>query len=50
MIFSYGINRALGFSDSNFQVVDMEVKANQMIFTVKHKQPAKYICKHCGHA
>lgn len=50
MIFSYGINRALGFADSNFQVFDMEIKNNQLIFTVKHKQPAQYICKHCGHA
>ena len=50
MIFSYGINRALGFSDSNYQVMDMEIKGNQMIFTIKHKQPARFICKHCGHA
>lgn len=50
MIFSYGINRALGFLGSNFQVCDMEVKETQIIFTVKHVQPARYICKHCGHA
>lgn len=49
MIFSYGINRALGFLESNFQVCDMEVKNNQLIFTVKHRPAAKYICKHCGH-
>ena len=49
MIFSFGISRALGFQDSNFQVYDMEVKDNQITFTVKHAEPARYICKHCGH-
>lgn len=44
----YGINRFMGLLDTNFEVADMDVKPGKTTFTVKHKQPARYICKHCG--
>lgn len=50
MNFNYGINRFLGLNETNFEVVDMDVKLDKTTFTIKHRKPAKYICKHCGHA
>jgi transposase len=46
----YAINRFMGLTETNFEVADMDVKLGKTTFTIKHKQPAKYICKHCGHA
>lgn len=48
MSFRYGINRFMGLQDSNFEVCDMDVKPGKTTFTIKHREPAVYICKHCG--
>ena len=32
-----------------FHVGYMDVKNDKIIYTVKHKEPIHYICKHCGH-
>ena len=50
MSFNYGINRLLDLQETNFQVFDMDVKEDKITYTIKHKEPAQYICKHCGHA
>lgn len=50
MHFGYGINRLLDLQDTNFQVFDMDVKEDKITYTVKHREPVQYICKHCGHA
>ncbi len=50
MSFGYGINRLLDLQETNFQVFDMDVKEDKITYTIKHKEPAQYICKHCGHA
>ena len=49
MSFGYGINRLLDLQGTNFQVFDMDVKEDKITYTIKHKDPAQYICKHCGH-
>jgi transposase len=48
MSFGYGINRLLDLQATNFQVFDMDVKEDKITYTIKHKEPAQYICKHCG--
>lgn len=50
MSFGYGINRLLDLQETNFQVFDMDVKEDKITYTIKHKEAAQYICKHCGHA
>ena len=50
MSFNYGINRLLDLQETNFQVFDMDVKEDKITYTIKHKEAAQYICKHCGHA
>lgn len=50
MSFNYGINRLLDLQETNFQVFDMDVKDDKITYTIKHKEPAQYICKHCWHA
>lgn len=50
MSFGYGINRLLDLQGTNFQVFDMDVKEDKITYTIKHKLPAEYICKHCGHS
>ena len=50
MSFNYGINRLLDLQETNFQVFDMDVKEDKITYTIKHKEPAQYICKHCAHA
>ena len=50
MSFEYGINRLLNLHDTNFYVADMDVKDERITYTIRHRQPARYICKHCGHA
>ncbi len=49
MSFGYGINRLLDLQETNFQVCDMDVKEDKIIYTIRHKEPAQYICKHCEH-
>ena len=49
MIFGYGINRLLDLQGTNFQVYDMDVKDDKITYTIKHKETAEYICKHCDH-
>ena len=49
MSFNYGINRLLDLQDTNFQVYDMDVKDDQITYTIKHREPVRYVCKHCGH-
>jgi transposase len=49
MSFGYGINRLLDLQETNFQVYDMDVKEDKITYTIKHKEPAAYLCKHCGH-
>lgn len=49
MSFGYGINRLLDLQETNFQVFDMDVKDDKITYTIKHKEPAVYFCKHCGH-
>jgi transposase len=48
MSFKYGINRFLGLQGTQFEVHDMDVKPGKTTFTIKHREPAHYICKHCG--
>jgi len=48
MGFEYGINRLLGLQGSNFAVFDMDVKDDRIVYTIKHREPAQFICKHCG--
>ncbi len=50
MSFNYGINRLLDLQETNFQVFDMDVKEDKITYTIKHKEPAQYICKHYAHA
>lgn len=50
MSFGYGINRLLDLQETNFQVYDMDVKEDKITYTIRHREPAKYLCKHCGHA
>ena len=50
MSFNYGINRLLDLQETNFQVFDMDVKEDKITYTIKHREPAQYICKHCNHA
>ena len=49
MSLEYGINRLLDLQETNFQVFDMDVKEDKITYTIKHKEPAQYLCKHCGH-
>lgn len=49
MSFAYGINRLLELQETNYHVADMDVKKDKITYTVKHKEPIQYICKHCGH-
>ena len=49
MSFEYGINRLLDLQGTNFCVVDMDVKEEKITYTIRHKEPAQYRCKHCGH-
>lgn len=48
MGFEYGINRLLGLQGSNFAVFDMDVKDDRIVYTIKHREPAQFICKSCG--
>ena len=50
MSFNYGINRLLDLQETNFQVFDMDVKEDKITYTIKHREPVQYICKHCNHA
>lgn len=50
MSFEYGINRLLDLQGTNFEVFDMDVKDDKITYTIKHKEPAQYNCKHCGHS
>lgn len=50
MSFEYGINRLLDLQGTNFQVFDMEVKDEKITYTIKHRSPIQYCCKHCGHS
>lgn len=50
MSFNYGINRLLDLQGTNFQVFDMDVKDDKITYTIKHRLPAQYLCKHCGHS
>lgn len=50
MSFEYGINRLLDLQGTNFQVFDMEVKDETITYTIKHRSPIQYCCKHCGHS
>jgi len=45
MSFKYGINRFLGLQGTQFEVHDMDVKPGKTTFTIKHREPAHYICK-----
>ena len=47
MSFKYGINRLLDLQETNFEVFDMDVKDDKITYTIKHKEPAQYRCKHC---
>ncbi len=49
MSFNYGINRLLDLQETNFQVFDMDVKEDKITYTIKHREPLQYICKHCHH-
>ncbi len=49
MSFNYGINRLLELQETNFQVFDMDVKEDKITYTIKHREPLQYICKHCHH-
>jgi transposase len=48
MSFNYGINRLLDLQDTNFQVFDMDVKDDKITYTIRHRDPVTYNCKHCG--
>lgn len=50
MGFIYGINRLLDLQETNFYVADMDVKEDKITYTIKHREPAQFICKHCGHS
>jgi len=50
MSFEYGINRLMDLHETNFRIADMDVKDDKITYTVKHREPNSYICKHCGHA
>ena len=49
MSFGYGINRLLDLQATNFEVFDMDVKDDKITYTIRHKAPVQYICKHCDH-
>lgn len=45
-----GMNRCLGLLETNFEVVSIDAGEGKTTWTIKHKEPARYICKHCGAA
>lgn len=46
----YYLNRLLGIEKSNFEVVDIKIKDNEITWVLKHKPNAAFICSRCGGA
>lgn len=42
------LNRLCDLQQTNFEVVDVQVKDEEIIWRIKHKGEAFYICSRCG--
>jgi transposase len=42
------LNRLCDLQQTNFEVVDVQVKESEIIWRIKHKEEAFYICSRCG--
>lgn len=42
------LNRLCDLQDTNFEIVDCQVKEDEIVWKVQHKEEAFYICPRCG--